>query len=75
MHIFQYLGSSRLFFVYCYDLFDNAILKVKKKTVVPWQALPSPVSVVNKTIEENRWEYPEVPMEEDWKGKNGFAGN
>lgn len=32
----------------------------------PWRALPSPISVVNKPIEEDRWDYPEVPMEEDW---------
>ena len=28
--------------------------------------LPSPVSVINKTIEEDRFDIPDVPMEEDW---------
>ncbi|KAM6577246.1 hypothetical protein CsatB_029083 [Cannabis sativa] len=27
--------------------------------------LPSPISVINKTIEEDRFDIPEVPMEED----------
>eukprot|EP00268_Persea_americana_P023263 TRINITY_DN2290_c0_g2_i5.p1 TRINITY_DN2290_c0_g2~~TRINITY_DN2290_c0_g2_i5.p1 ORF type:complete len:504 (+),score=90.82 TRINITY_DN2290_c0_g2_i5:72-1514(+) len=28
-------------------------------------SMASPISVVNKTIEEDRWDFPEVPMEED----------
>lgn len=28
-------------------------------------SVASPISVMNKTIEEDRWDYPEVPMEED----------
>ena len=27
--------------------------------------LPSPISVINKTIEEDRFDIPDVPMEED----------
>ncbi|XP_058078065.1 bystin isoform X1 [Magnolia sinica] len=28
-------------------------------------SIASPISVINKTIEEDRWDFPEVPMEED----------
>ena len=28
-------------------------------------SLPSPISVINKTIEEDRFDIPDVPMEED----------
>ncbi|XP_077241752.1 bystin-like protein [Tasmannia lanceolata] len=28
-------------------------------------SISSPISVINKTIEEDRWHFPEVPMEED----------
>lgn len=30
----------------------------------PWRALPN-ISIINKPIEEDRWDFPEVPMEED----------
>lgn len=36
------------------------------KFVIPLDfILPSPISVINKTIEEDRFDIPEVPMEED----------
>lgn len=36
-----------------------------RRFLFPLLPLPSPISVVNKTIEEDRWDFPEVPMEED----------
>ena len=35
----------------------------------------SPVSVINKTIEEDRWDVPEVPMAEDTGSVVKFGKN
>ena len=36
-----------------------------EKLLFPLLPIPSPVSVINKTIEEDKFDIPEVPMEED----------
>jgi hypothetical protein len=49
--------------IYCCDIELFALLY---NTVVSLTlSLRSPVSVITKPIEEDRWDVPEVPMEED----------
>ena len=38
-------------------------------------SIVSPVSVINKTIEEDRWDVPEVPMAEDTGSVVKFGKN
>lgn len=42
------------------------LYSINEWTLFPWlPILPTPISVINKAIEEDRFDIPEVPMEED----------
>lgn len=50
-------------------------INVVRKYVVAYSfldnSIPAPVSVINKTIEEDRFDIPDVPMELDWSLRYG----
>lgn len=48
-------------------IFSKDKLLIYVRILFPWPNwIPTPVAIINKTIQEDRFDIPEVPMEEDW---------